>query len=147
MNDVASAILEKNKYAVLSTVREDGAPWATPIHFANDENNIYWLSNDDTVHSINIVRDNRVFVTIFNSNQESKNDIGSRGALYVSTHASKLEGNEALEARKVFASQHEDSNSHKHGDWSIFGAPFGELNPSKTIDDRIYYKYSAEIAK
>lgn len=147
MNEIAAAILAKNKYAVLSTVREDGAPWATPIHFAYDDSNIYWLSNDDTVHSINIARDNRVFLTIFNSNQISSNEMGDHGALYLATYATRLGGVEATEAKAIFERMHPDGKSHKLGDWSAFRAPIGEINPAKTVEDRIYCKYFEGAAR
>jgi nitroimidazol reductase NimA-like FMN-containing flavoprotein (pyridoxamine 5'-phosphate oxidase superfamily) len=144
MNEMTVAFLDKNKYAVLSTVREDGSPWASPVHFAYDETNIYWLSSDDTIHSINIARDDRVFITIFNTKQSSGDTDGEHGALYVSTNAERLEGDDASKALAVFNVQHPDAKSRKLGDWSAFRAPIGELNPTKTSSDRLYYRYDKE---
>lgn len=144
MNDIAKAILNNNKYAVLSTVREDGAPWATPIHIAHDDKNVYWLSNDDTIHSINLVRDGRAFLTIFNSQQRSSDGIGGHGALYISTNARRLDGAEADKARTIFELQHPKNKSEQFGDLNVYCAPIGELNPVKTNDDRVYYQYIQE---
>ena len=121
MNEIATAILEKNKYGVLSTVREDGSPWATPVHIAYKGSNLYWFSNEDTVHSINIARNNKVFITIFDSAQKSK-EPGEHGALYISTQATQLRGQVADEARAVF----------------------NEKYPAKSVEDRLYFKCSED---
>ncbi len=144
MNDIAKAILNNNKYAVLSTVREDGAPWATPVHIAHDDKNVYWLSNDDTIHSINLARDDRAFLTIFNSQQKSSDDVGDHGALYISTKVRRLSGIEADKARAIFELQHPQNKSSTLGDWSVFCSPIGVLNPAKTNDDRVYYQHVQE---
>lgn len=46
--------LKDNLYMNLATVGEDKQPWNTPLFFASYNNNIYWFSRKDSVHSKNI---------------------------------------------------------------------------------------------
>ncbi len=139
MNDVALRILRNNTYATLSTVSRDGSPWATPVHFAYDDAQVYWFSADSTVHSQNILHDNRVFLTIFDSRQMVA-EPEDRGALYIQSEARKLEGDELLRAREVFADRFEDEDNRKLDDMiSVFAASFGELNSAHTRGQLMYY--------
>lgn len=64
----AKEILEKIHYINVATVSEDGSPWNTAVSTSYDEQlNFYWGSSPDNVHSQNIRRDGRVFVTIYDS--------------------------------------------------------------------------------
>jgi hypothetical protein len=66
--DSIKAILEKIRYINLATVSEDGSPWNTPVSASHDkELNFLWGSSPDNVHSKNIRRDGRVFVTVYDS--------------------------------------------------------------------------------
>ena len=139
MNDVALRILRNNTYATLSTVSEDGSPWATPVHFAYDDTQVYWFSDAGTVHSQNIMRDNRVFVTIFDSRQMVA-EPEDRGALYLQSEARKLDGDELLHAREVFADRFEDEDNRRIDDTiSVFAASFGQLNAAHTKGQLLYY--------
>lgn len=138
MNETTQRILKSNNYMILSTTCEDGAPWGTPMHFAYDEQHIYWLSHTETQHSENISRNNRVFVVVFNSQQvhEMPED---RGAVYVSTVAELLEGDEALAARDVYSNRFPDDNGRHAGEWGVYRAAIGVVNEEKTVDQMIYY--------
>lgn len=139
MNDVALRILRNNIYATLSTVGEDGSPWATPVHFAYDDTQLYWFSADSTTHSHNIARDNRVFLTIFDSRQMVA-EPEDRGALYLQSEARKLDGDELTRAREVYADRFEDEDNRRIDDTiSVFAAPFGELNTVRTKGQLLYY--------
>ena len=138
MKEVASAILRANNYCTLATVTADGAPWGTPIHFAYDETTIYWLSQPDTVHSLNIERDGRVFITVFDSRQLAET-LGDRGAVYISSRAAKLTGDAALAARDVYNDRYPDDNNRKLYEWDVYAVPIGELNEDKSNGQMIYF--------
>lgn len=137
MNDIAADILKANSYCVLATVCKNGAPWAVPVHFVYDSQNIYWLSQDETVHSENIMRDGRVFFVIYDSHQSGAP--GERGAVYISTRAIKLSGDEAMMARDIYADRYPDENERKLVEWSVYCAPIGVVNKAKSIAQMIYY--------
>lgn len=139
MNDIASAILNFNSYCTLSTVSADGTPWGSPVHFAYDEAKIYWVSHSKANHSQNLEHNNKLFITIFDSRQAAET-LGDRGAVYISTRATKLSGDAAMAARDVYSGRYPDDNSRKMADWEIYSAPIGELNEGKTSGQRLYYE-------
>lgn len=139
-DDVAARILRNNAYLTVSTVNEDGSPWASPVHFAYDDSRLYWLSPDATQHSQNILRDDRVFVTIFDSRQTVA-EPADRGALYVRTIATKLSGDDELRAREVYADRFADEDNRRVStSVGIYGAPLGELDTARSDAGRRYYQ-------
>jgi nitroimidazol reductase NimA-like FMN-containing flavoprotein (pyridoxamine 5'-phosphate oxidase superfamily) len=60
-------ILAGIKFCNLATVCEDGQPWNTPVFFVWDGENFYWWSNRKAVHSQNIARNPRIFITVYDS--------------------------------------------------------------------------------
>ncbi len=144
MNEIASAILEKNNYCTLATVTPEGAPWASPVHFAHDSKNVYWLSTGSAVHSQNLEANNRIFITIFNS-QQTVEALGDRGAVYIESRAEKLSGDAALAARYVYSDRYSDDNDRKIGeDWQVYAAPIGTLNEAKTKGQLLYFHNAEE---
>lgn len=138
MNQTTRTILENNHYAVLSTVGADGTPWGTPVHMAFDEQNIYWISGDAAVHSQNIFDNGKVFLTVFNSQQDTSRD--TRSALYITTTARALQGDEAAAAHdNVYAKRFTTSHLPEAGA-HIFAAPIGVINQAKTKDQMMYYQ-------
>ena len=97
MNEQAKAVFDESVIAVLATVNEDGSPWATPVHLVADDVNVYWFSKDSTIHSQNIMRDERVSLSLF-SLDESK---GPKG-VYVNGRAEKLGDDERSIASDLF---------------------------------------------
>lgn len=144
MNETTKNTLVSTIYATVSTVTADGQPWATPVHFAHDENNIYWLSNENAIHSMNIDRDSRVFITIFDSRQVAET-LADRGAMYVATHAMKLTGDAAIAARDVYADRFSDDNNRKLSEWSVYCAPIGQLDEIKSRGSLLYYRHDEEV--
>jgi general stress protein 26 len=64
MNDVLR-ILSSAEFCNIATVCKDGSPWNTPVFFVSDkEQNLYWWSSLKAVHSKNILRDNKVYITV-----------------------------------------------------------------------------------
>jgi nitroimidazol reductase NimA-like FMN-containing flavoprotein (pyridoxamine 5'-phosphate oxidase superfamily) len=48
-------IIAGNRYMVLGTADEQGAPWATPVWFATADCRVfYWVSDPNARHSRNI---------------------------------------------------------------------------------------------
>ncbi len=138
MNETAQAILKFNQYCTLSTVTTEGAPWGTPVHFAYDESNVYWLSNEHSAHSQNIDRDSRVFITVFDSRQAAET-LGDRGAVYITSHATKLSNDAAMAARDVYSSRYPDDNNRKMVEWDVYAVPIGELDEAKTKGQMVYF--------
>lgn len=145
MNEIAQAILKLNNYCTLSTVTTGGAPWGTPVHFAYDENNIYWVSNTNTVHSQNIAHDDRVFITVFDSRQLAEM-LGDRGAVYINSHATKLTGDASIAARDVYSNRFPDDDNRKMSEWDIYVAPIGMLDEQKSKGQLLYYSAQGSAA-
>lgn len=140
MNQPTQDILKNNTYAVLSTTCADGAPWGTPVHFAFDEQNIYWISADQALHSQNIMQQPKVFLTIYDSRQAGADE---RAALYIATTAKTLEGEAAKIAHDtVYAGRF--TTSRGVGDGAhIYAAPIGVLNEQKSKNNLLYYHASS----
>ena len=58
----------------------------------------------------------------------------------------KLEGDEAMAARDVYANRYPDDNSRKMADWEIYSAPIGAVNEEKTKGQLVYYEYTGNDA-
>jgi nitroimidazol reductase NimA-like FMN-containing flavoprotein (pyridoxamine 5'-phosphate oxidase superfamily) len=138
MNDIARAILTKNDVAVLATVTADGTPKAVPVHIAYDEKNIYWVSNAETVHSLNIGNDSRIALVSFDSHQTG-NEPGEKGAVYLTSSAYELGGDDEVAARKIYFERYPDRNIDKFNEWSIYSAPIGQIDETKSRDAMVYY--------
>ncbi|MFI5412788.1 MAG: pyridoxamine 5'-phosphate oxidase family protein [Candidatus Micrarchaeales archaeon] len=70
----ARSIIDKIRYMVLATSDKMGNPWASPVFFAVDEKyNFYFLSAIDSRHGINIEKNPKVGIAIF----DSTNPMGS----------------------------------------------------------------------
>ena len=83
-------------YCTLSTVCEDGTPWSTPVFFSYDgQKSIYWWSPIKAVHSKNIVRNQQVFITVFDSRVPE----GEGQGIYIKATAKILE--EPVEIKKA----------------------------------------------
>ncbi len=58
-------ILSDIPVANLATVNKQGTPWASVLHFAFDEEYVYWFSAEDAQHSRNIERDPKVSLNVW----------------------------------------------------------------------------------
>lgn len=143
MDNITTTILKNNIYCTVATASNAGEPWAAPVHFAYDTQNIYWVSQDSTVHSQNIEANGRVFITMFDSHQTPET-LGDRGAVYISTHATKLSGDAEMAARDIYADRYPDDNNRKLSEWSVYAAPIGERDDSKTKGQLVYYRHQSE---
>ncbi len=67
-NKIAKDILKTTRYAAIATVTQEGKAWNTPVAHDIDENyNIYWYSDKENQHSINIRNNPSVFIVIYDS--------------------------------------------------------------------------------
>jgi general stress protein 26 len=83
----ARQILKKIHYINIATVNEDGSPWNSAVSALHDEGlNFFWGSSPDNIHSRNIRRDGRVFVTIYDSTAPE----GTGEGLYMRGKAEQL---------------------------------------------------------
>jgi nitroimidazol reductase NimA-like FMN-containing flavoprotein (pyridoxamine 5'-phosphate oxidase superfamily) len=68
LRETAARLLAKNRYVVLATADEAGAPWASPVWFAHrGVTTIVWVSSPDARHSRALAADPRIAVTVFDS--------------------------------------------------------------------------------
>lgn len=93
----AKEILRRIHYINIATVNEDGSPWNTAVSASHDEElNFYWGSSSNNVHSQNIRRDARVFVTIYDSTAPE----GTGEGLYLQGVAEELGPEEGTDVYK-----------------------------------------------
>lgn len=82
-------ILQQNMYCVVSSVQDDGTPWASPVFFGFDtDNKIYWRSWVDSNHSRNLRARPKAFVCVFDSRQPW----GKGEGLYLQGTVRQIEG-------------------------------------------------------
>ena len=67
-NKRAIEILSTVLYATVATATPDGTPWNSPVAgFWDDEYNLYWFSDKNSVHSQNIRANENIFVVVYDS--------------------------------------------------------------------------------
>jgi nitroimidazol reductase NimA-like FMN-containing flavoprotein (pyridoxamine 5'-phosphate oxidase superfamily) len=87
--DMARGIIESNRYLVLGTADAAGAPWVTPVWFAqSDYRRFIWVSSPERRHSRNVRAHPEVSIVIF----DSQIAVGSARAVYMSARAEELSG-------------------------------------------------------
>lgn len=145
MTPETRTILESNNFAVLATANNSARPWGTPVHFAFDDQNVYWISGDAAVHSQNVFENEKIFVIVFNSQQDVSK--GTRAAVYLETTARALEGEEARAAHDGVYAKRFTTSHLPEGGAHIFAAPIGSLNEAKTKDQMMYYRASNDGEK
>lgn len=88
----AGRALAANRYLVLGTADEDGAPWVSPVFFATlDPDRVCWVSSPDSRHSRNIAKRARIAITVFDSTVE----VGQAQAAYFDADAAQATPEEA----------------------------------------------------
>jgi pyridoxine/pyridoxamine 5'-phosphate oxidase len=91
---VARSVLGSVAYMVLSTVGEDGLPWASPVWFASDEHrDLYWMSRPDSTHSRNVAANPEVAIVVFDSTRPP----ATRQAVYMRATAERVDEPDAIE--------------------------------------------------
>ena len=89
--DMASDIIESNRYLVLGTADGAGVPWVTPVWYAqSDYRRFLWVSSPDARHSRNVTARPDVSIVIY----DSQVAVGDARAVYLSARAEELSGAE-----------------------------------------------------
>jgi general stress protein 26 len=133
MDDEARTILSKNILGTVATINEDGSPWATPIHVFSDNEAVYWFSNEDKIHSLNIERDPRVSLTLFSSDL-SRGPIG----IYVNGMATKLDDESTTSAKQFMMAKIGKIPAYfEHA--TGYRLAIGQLNSSKSTGNCWYF--------
>lgn len=97
MDDQAKQLVANVKIANLATVDADGAPRATPVHFATDGTYLYWISDRESLHSRNLAQNDRLSVSIW-----YYPDGAAPAGIYVQTRAEMLPKGDDAAARDAY---------------------------------------------
>lgn len=124
-------ILTANLVGTLATLNEDGSPWATPVHVFSDDNAVYWYSQDDRQHSVNIARDARVSLALWARVEGTK-------AAYIQGRAERLDGDAAEQAFALVRTP-DGSLPGVFENTSPYKLVVGPLNTSKSSENRWYF--------
>lgn len=99
LTQLAREIIESNQYMTVGTVDSDGGPWVSPVVYAYDgEWNFYFVSIPDSKHCINIKRNNKMALAIFDSRQLFGEGVG----LQIEGMASELNLREVPQAVEIY---------------------------------------------
>ena len=137
--EIAHEVLRANTYMTLSTADAAGQPWGTPVHFANDDRYVYWMSEPTAQHSQNLAANDKLFVTVFDAGQ-SVSELAQRRCVYICTHAEQVSGDDELAAREVFADKFGDEDGRKAAEWQYYRAKIGEIDETKSDEQRVYFQ-------
>lgn len=104
-------ILTEVPYVTLATVCPDGKPWNTPVWgYFDDDLHLYWASWPRNQHSLNIARDPRIFVVMYQSDAPEGEAVG----IYLEMTARKLtRPAEIAAARQVYATNFGENLQHE----------------------------------
>lgn len=133
MNDEARAILSENLIGAVATINEDGSPWISPLHIFSDEEAVYWFSNDDKQHSINIEKDPRVSLSLAAADMSH----GPKG-VYINGNATKLDVDTTTEAKKLIEARI-GKIPPAFENASAYRLPIGQPNSGKTVGNCWYF--------
>lgn len=97
--EIASSIIDSNRYMTLATSDETGRPWASPVWYApRGYWEFFWVSSPEARHSRNLATRPELAIVIFDSHQP-----GGWHAVYMSAVAEELEGAEVEQGIEVFS--------------------------------------------
>src|SRR3989344_2973195 len=76
---IVKDIIKSNKYLTLGTA--DDKPWVAPLYYAVDnDNNFYFISQLDSLHTKHVLKNPTVAFAIFDSHQPEGTGIGVQGS-------------------------------------------------------------------
>lgn len=102
----AKEILQSILYATVATASKDGKPWNSPVaKWLGPDMAIYWFSDKDSVHSVNIRANEAVFIAIYDSTMPE----GTGEGIYIEATASEI--NDPRDIDKIAALQ--------TGEWKV----------------------------
>lgn len=133
MSDEAKMILNENIIGSIATINKDGSPWATPVHVFSDDEAVYWFSNEDKIHSLNIERDPRVSLTVFSLDLS----LGPKG-VYINGTATRLDDESTTSAKQLMVAKIGKISAHfEHA--AGYRLEIGQRNSSKSTDNCWYF--------
>ena len=98
INQIAKETIKNNIYLTLAT--SDVRPWASPVFYCVDsENNFYFISQMDSIHTINMLKSGEASFAIFDSHAEEGKGNGIQGYGKVKL----LQGSEIIEGLKTYS--------------------------------------------
>lgn len=97
----AASLLRSVIYMIVGTSSNEGAPWSSPVYFSCDEEvNLYWASDKQSVHSRNIRDNDQVLLVVYNSAAPEGKFIGE-GVYFEATARELNEPQQVQAARRV----------------------------------------------
>ncbi len=104
---IATKLIDRSRYMVVSTADSTGQPWATPVYFAHrDYRDFFWVSEPEATHSVNLRDRREVGIVIFDSHVALDKGQG----VYILGVARELPAHETAEGIAVFSKR-----SREHG--------------------------------
>ncbi|MGH2893010.1 MAG: pyridoxamine 5'-phosphate oxidase family protein [Solirubrobacteraceae bacterium] len=93
-DDIARTIVDTATYVVLATADTDGAPWASPVWFANEHyRQLLWVSHPGARHSQNIAVRPQIAMVVFDPTVAPNAGQG----VYMTATAERLTDSRAVE--------------------------------------------------
>ena len=140
MNKIPQAadnILRQNHVGVLATVSSDGLPWATPLHFLYNGEQIAWFSPADCMHSHNARQQPNVSVALFSPDEQN----GLHG-VYITGVVQELQGVQQQELQlwlKCYGSL--PSNLQQANTYRL---PIGQVDAKKSTNGLWYFTHKSQ---
>ena len=98
--DRAKTLIKSNLYMLLGSASPKGKPWTSPVYFtADDELNLYWTSDKNAQHSMNVRENPVVFLVIYNSTAPEGKYVGE--GLYLEAKAVELNEPDEIQAARA----------------------------------------------
>jgi hypothetical protein len=97
--ELAKKLLRTVRHAAFATVNEDGIPHNSPLMLMYNENltRLYIGSYSESLHTRNLIRTGRAFVTLFDSFTK-----GQGGVYITGVNAHECEGDELIGALRIY---------------------------------------------
>jgi hypothetical protein len=110
----AAKVLRDIRYATVATADLRARPWNTPVYSAFDDDlNIYWISDRQNKHSLNILENPQVFIVFYDSTVPAGQGVG----LYLRATVSQLSDPGDIQfARELVDGADSDSTEEYSGD-------------------------------
>lgn len=138
-NEKAITIFAHHYIGAIATIDDDGAPRSTPIHMVRDGEYVYWLSNPDKIHSQNIARDDRTFLTLFSPNVQQ----GLQG-VYITGRTERLDNSQQPLVYELLSARVGAHNMPPNmGESAAYRIAVGQLNTEKSTGN-CWYFYSTK---
>jgi hypothetical protein len=107
----AIKILKEMKYMTIATVCPDGSAWNTPVAPTPSKDLVFrWGSDEDSMHSINIRFERKVFVVVYDSHAPE----GTGEGVYMKGIAEELDEYEGTLKMYRFIPEHIWINDEEH---------------------------------